>query len=281
METQILDKKVKFDVAGFLIGLETIYPDVKILKKVRILFQSLNVDISLEHDINLYHLSELIQAIDKIDDPFVKNLFNALRDHPNLPWNDALSKGQLLSKIWLTNELKKLNLDLGCVFVCAGWVGILPALMLREKTLQFKKIRSFDIDPLCAGAADSVNKTPYVLDSWKFKASTCDILDINYRLFQYVTKRNDGSEVIIEDCADTIINTSCDHIGEIDKWWSLLPANKLIVVQNNNSNDLDKDHVNTVRGIEDLKKQCPMQKILFEGSIQLPKFDRYMLIGYK
>lgn len=214
-------------------------------------------------------------------DPFIKNLSNALNLYPNVLWNDVLSKGQLMSKLWLVNELKKLDLDLGCVFVCAGWVGILPALMLRDKELIIEKIRSFDIDPSCAAAADTVNKIPHVVNGWKFKASTCDILDINYRSFQYATRRNDGSEVIVEDSPDTIINTSCDHIGEIDKWWSLLPTDKLIVVQNNDSNDLDDDHVNTIRSIEDFKKQCPMDKILFEGSLQLPKFNRYMLIGFK
>ena len=34
-------------------------------------------------------------------------------------WNDCFSRGQLQSKLWLVHELKKCNVDLGTVFLCA------------------------------------------------------------------------------------------------------------------------------------------------------------------
>jgi len=267
------------NLISFLMSLELSHSDNRLLKTIRLLLQVLN---SLsDKDASLYYLSELVQSLNETEDLFIKNLFHSIRKYPTAPWNDALSKGQLLSKIWLVDELKKINLDLGCVFVCAGWLGILPALMLKDQELRLKKIRSFDIDDSCADVADTVNKHPYVLDGWKFKASTKDILDIDYVSCRHDTKRYNGSTVSIEDVPDTVINTSCDHVTNFDEWWSLIPRKKLIIVQNNDAKGLDDDHVNTVIDLDDFKKQCPMQNILFEGTLELPKFNRYMLIGYK
>ena len=67
-------------------------------------------------------------------------LWNALQKHTNslfikplkyLDTNnieydiDCLSRGQLKSKKWLIDNLKELNLDLGTVFLCAGWYATL------------------------------------------------------------------------------------------------------------------------------------------------------------
>ena len=42
---------------------------------------------------------------------------------------DCLSQGQIKSKLWLLNELKKTKLDLGTIFICAGWYGTLATLL--------------------------------------------------------------------------------------------------------------------------------------------------------
>ena len=34
---------------------------------------------------------------------------------------DCISRGQLKSKLWLINELQKIDKHLGTVFLCAGW----------------------------------------------------------------------------------------------------------------------------------------------------------------
>ena len=57
-----------------------------------------------------------------------------------------MSRGQLKSKKWLVDELKKLDLKLGTMFLCAGWYASIVSLM-QEAKLNFEKIRSFDIDP--------------------------------------------------------------------------------------------------------------------------------------
>ena len=215
-----------------------------------------------------------------LDDPFVKNLSKSLVLYPELNWNDALSKGQLFSKLWLVDELKNLDLDLGTVFVCAGWFGTLPALAFKDGNLKYNVFRSFDIDETCADAADSLNRDPYVIEGWKFKATTSNIFEINYSTHEYLTRRRDGSVTDLIENPDTIINTSCDHIDPFDDWWNMIPKNKLVVLQNNDSK-IDDDHVNNINSLDEMKAQAPMEKILFEGVLRLPDYNRFMLIGYK
>ena len=61
---------------------------------------------------------------------------------------DCFSRGQIESKLWLVNELNKLDVELGTVFLCAGWYATL-ATMLFESNINVDKVRSFDIDPSC------------------------------------------------------------------------------------------------------------------------------------
>ena len=95
---------------------------------------------------------------------------------------DSFSRGQLQSKLWLIDELTKLQKDLGLVYLCAGWYATL-ATLLFESNIGIKAIRSFDIDEQCRSIAETFNK-PWVKDGWKFKASTKDINKIDFEFFE-------------------------------------------------------------------------------------------------
>lgn len=211
---------------------------------------------------------------------FFRQLRTAIEKYPNANWNDALSKGQILSKLWLIDELKKLDLDLGTVFVLGGWVGMLPALIFKDGELRFNRIRSFDLDAEATKAAEALNRDA-VINDWKFKATTLDMFKIDYSRPQYLTLRSNGSSVLLTEFIDTVINTSCDHIAPFESWWNRIPKKTLVVLQNNDFFGADEDHVNNVNSLEEMKAQAPMNEILFEGVLQFPRYDRFMLIGRK
>ncbi len=192
--------------------------------------------------------------------------------------NDCFSRGQLQSKIWLVDELKKLNLELGTVFLCAGWYATL-ATMLFENNINLKKVRSFDIDATCASVAERFNK-PWEMDEWKFKASTADINSLNYKKTAYTVKKPDGSDCELTDIPDTIINTSCEHIDNFSDWYDKIPEGKLVILQTNNYFEIT-DHVNCSQSLIDFEKQTPMGRCLFQGELDLAKYKRFMRIGYK
>lgn len=191
---------------------------------------------------------------------------------------DCFSRGQLSSKLWLIKELKKLDLDLGTVFLCAGWYATL-ATMIFENGIKVNKIRSFDIDPTCWKIAETFNK-PWVKEDWKFKSSTSDIFNIEYDQHTYNVNRADGTVCELTDSPDTIINTSCEHIDNFSKWYNLIPDGKLVILQSNDYFSVE-EHVNCSKSISQFSKSCPMRETLFEGELFLPEYTRFMKIGYK
>lgn len=210
----------------------------------------------------------------------VHRFLQAVQQQPEILPNliDSVSDGQLKSKQWLVDEVRNLNLDLGTVFLCAGWYGTL-AHMMFEANLKVTKVRSFDIDGSCYKIAERINK-PLVTDNWKFKASTLDIHALEYDNFSYKTYRNDGTELSLTDTADTIINTSCEHITNFDEWYNKVPAGKLLILQTNNMTEID-GHVNCSISLRGFSLLTPMTTVLYEGENLLDKYTRYMRIGYR
>jgi hypothetical protein len=194
---------------------------------------------------------------------------------------DCFSRGQLQSKMWAIQELEKINKPLGTVFLCAGWYGILATMIFESELLQVKSIRSFDIDKTTVDIAETFNKLWFVND-WRFKALPMDILDINYNslTWQYWSNKNDRLSYPITDNPDTIINTSCEHITEFDRWYNMLPKGKLLVLQANDFVDLDM-HTNCYKDLEDFATHTPMKQVLYSGVLQLEKYNRFMRIGFK
>ena len=195
-------------------------------------------------------------------------------------WNDCFSRGQLQSKLWLVHELKKCNVDLGTVFLCAGWYATL-ATMIFESDIKVDKIRSFDIDETTVDIAETFNK-PWFANQWKFKALVEDIQDINYNehTWQYWSNKNNRMSYPITDSPDTVINTSCEHIENFANWYEKIPQGKLVLLQSNNYYEVD-EHVNCVNDIEEFSTIAPMKDLLYSGELELPKYKRFMLIGYK
>jgi len=193
---------------------------------------------------------------------------------------DCFSRGQLQSKLWLVDELKKCNVDLGTVFLCAGWYATL-ATMLFESDIKVDKVRSFDIDPSCIDIAETFNK-PWFMETWRFKSITQDIMDIDYDTHKWQSWSNANNRMSrpITDTPDTIINTSCEHISDFAEWYAKIPDGKLVVLQSNNFFKV-AEHVNCVNDIEEFKSQAPMSQVLYSGKLALPKYKRFMRIGYK
>lgn len=209
---------------------------------------------------------------------FFDNFGQLLNKYPNIDLTDLFSKGQMQSKRWLVDQLLNLDINLGTVFLCGGWYGSLATFLL-ESELKINCIRSFDIDPTCAVIADTFNRS-WVIDGWKFKASTMDIMNmINYPI-SYTTYRFDGSSVELTETPNTIINTSSEHIKNFKEWYNNIPTGTLVIIQNNNFFEIS-EHVNCVNSKEELSEQTPMSACLYLGELELPKYKRFMKIGIK
>ena len=266
--------------------------------------------ISAETEVDMFLLFKVLQAIDTSNEHIgtlksatlyktnILKLAHMLTEEKyNIPLNlknlvkgfdskilvDAFSRGQLRSKLWVSDTVNDLDIDLGdMVYVCAGWYGVLPAILFERNKVE--AIRSFDIDASCSLPAETLNRN-FVQDDWKFKASTMDVNNLIYAgEFEYETLKYNGDKETITDGSPTcVINTSCEHIEDFDKWWSGIPDGMLVIMQNNDFDDEEEhDHADdTVTSLEEFAKRLNVSETLYEGTLALDKYNRYMVIGIK
>lgn len=273
--------------------------------------------IAVENTPDLFLLFKVIQAIDPACENVgllksstilktnILNLANVImNDRYIIPTNlkkminrfegpaliDAFSRGQLQSKMWLVDTVNELELDLGeMTYVCAGWYGVLPALMFERLDID-GKIYSFDIDPSTDNPADTLNKE-YIIENMTFKSFVFDVRELTFEKqvipinhYKYsgaveFEKQSGLQEITPPTC---IINTSCEHIEDFDNWWKTIPEGMLVIMQNNNFVEHDDETVvNTVDSVEEWSKKLNLSETLFEGTLELEKYDRYMCIGRK
>ena len=195
----------------------------------------------------------------QIDTEHLHHWMQAIRQSPDhIRTMDAFWSGQLKSKEWLITNLRNHINKFVTIDIHGGWVGVLAS-MLFQSDVPILNIRSIDIDPACEPVAVNMNKIEEMVG--KFRAVTADMCAI----------RSD---------ADVIINTSCEHItqDQYDLWLSGIPHNSLLVLQSNDYNI--PEHVRTVDSINTFKEQCGIN-VIWAGELELPLYNRFMIIGRK
>jgi len=174
---------------------------------------------------------------------------------------ESFWKGQLRSKVWLIDNLKKyVDYQIGYrVAIYGGWNGVLASLLFNSG-IGIKHITSIDIDPTCEGIASTMNKRHEIRGT--FNAVTADMCE-------YVTD------------AGIVINTSCEHItqAQYDQWLSNQPKDALVVLQSNNYFELE-EHINCVNNIDEFINNS-MLDVIYADTLSLPKYNRFMIIGKK
>ena len=275
---RVLESKSCFEVDDLYNYMEDVRKAV-VNKNLRSIFKILGNDNlrKLIIDENVYKLWPILNSY--VDTQFT-SAFKSFFINNTVIDTDCFSRGQLQSKQWLVTELGNLDVQLGTVFLCAGWYATL-ATMLFESDIKVDKVRSFDIAPTCVDIAETFNK-PWFIEQWRFKSITQDIMDIDYNehTWQFWSNANNRMSRPITDKPDTIINTSCEHIENFAEWYAKIPDGKLVILQSNNFFEV-AEHVNCVNDIEEFKAQAPMSEVLYSGELELPKYKRFMLIGYK
>lgn len=195
--------------------------------------------------------------------------------------NDALSRSQVKSKIWLVEELSKIDSNYDNVMVMAGWFGQLK--ILYDKRLTYAKMRIVELDKKACETSDYIFNLSN-LENYKVKSVNADINNLTLHKNGYewsVENFKENSKFTEKFLPDLIINTSAEHMTE--EWFHQirfkeLESNPIVAIQSNNMFD-GEGHVNCVHSIDHMKKKFPMKEILFEGELQLKGYKRVMLIG--
>lgn len=191
---------------------------------------------------------------------------DAIRDSDN-PYGilESFWKGQLKSKEWLIDHLHKhVDIDNPTVDVVihGGWNGVLASL-LYNSGIDVKHVRSVDIDDSCEEAANTINKRQEMLGL--FRAITDDMCLYEYEFEPHI-----------------VINTSTEHITQeqYEIWLDRVPAKSLIVLQNNNYFDLP-EHIRCFQSVDDFVKNSKLSTIIEADTLELPLYNRFLIIGRK
>lgn len=232
-----------------------------------------------DHDLIVRIFAELHPEIDEDTNPspkescpmkhemfFTSRIASALYDPyvlehlPVTELRDAISDGQLLSKLWLIENLKGL-IDAGKissengkikVLITGGWIGTL-ALMMSAWDLPVS-VTNVDLDGRALRVADTLN---YDFD---YRSLMMDMYEVNYGEY------------------DVIINTSSEHIPDIHAWRKLIPAGRTLIVQNNDYDTIE-DHISNVYSSTELSEILSLSEIHYEGTRKFPMYSRFMVIG--
>jgi len=192
---------------------------------------------------------------------FIERLRHCIETYPDLNWGDAMSRGQMSSKLWILHQLHMNDkTHLGRVAVCGGWVGILPRLLFDNVVIHTTHIHSMDIDLKVTIAAGELN-SEYIIDD-QFTSTLTNCHDVHYGNY------------------DTIINTSCEHFSDFDHWWEKIPVGKFVVLQSNDFTEI-KDHVDCVFSADELAVNAGLSELYFKGSLPCYGYTRYMIMGVK
>ena len=173
---------------------------------------------------------------------------------------ESFWKGQIQSKTWLIENIVPWVLSIpNNIVIHGGWNGVLASLLFQSG-IQVNKIVSIDIDPACEEIARTMNKIEEM--EGRFKAITCNMADYEYEFYP-----------------DIVINTSCEHITQetYETWLKKIPSNSLKVLQSNNYFELP-EHIRCAKNLKEFKSQSKI-KALTAAKLELPKYNRFMLIG--
>lgn len=204
---------------------------------------------------------------------------------------DAFSRGQVQSKIWLVNELSKIQQNFNTVFVLAGWFGQITSYL--DSKIEYNKLRLFDMDKAACKVSDSIFNLKHINDykvksvemtlplwsdseedqnmSWILRTG-CEYNIVNY---------NNGKSFKEKLMPDLVVNTSAEHMSSIwyDKFVNRpMETDPLFVIQTNNLFDVIEHH-NCVHSIDHMLKKFKMSRVEYAGEIELFGYKRFMLIG--
>ena len=180
---------------------------------------------------------------------------------------DSFSHGQILSKIWLCEQLEPHVPKNTKAAILGSWYNVLAFMMLTRRSDLYQFISGIDHDHLATDIADKICNAWTFGDNPKVTNITSDVSEYDYIEFNLV------------------INCSVEHMS-ID-WFDLIPVGTTVCIQSSNVSDatypwyVSNPNINQ----EILAKKYPLSQTLFSGEKEFNYGDwgykRFMLIGIK
>ena len=197
-----------------------------------------------------------------------KNAINSSEGYLRKRVLDSMNESQLVSKMWLVEELSNLNVKPVNISLLAGWFAQYIVPLLYDNFESIEWIENFEMDRDIKSLAYKFN-TRYKKED-KYKVSIRNVMFGNLISLSSPT-------------FDTVINCSCEHMYPMSKFKELkntgVNDDALYILQSSNDTQYD-DHINCVNDADELADQANLAEILYAGEKLLPNgMTRFMVIG--
>ena len=169
---------------------------------------------------------------------------------------DSMSSTQYKSKQWLVSTIRGLDIQPKQVLILGGWYGTYLVPMLQ--TLYPISIELTDKDQNTIKKATQLHQ--------HYKNCTFTVLDTN-NIYN------------IDSQIDMVINTSCEHMDDMDRIVDANPHCLYVLQSCDNKND--PGHINIVSSSEKLAQRSGIGNIMWQGTMSLGHKNRFMVIGTK
>lgn len=179
---------------------------------------------------------------------------------------DSFSHGQIISKLWLCEELEQYIVSNQTVFILGGWHNVLGFMMLTRRPEHYSNIINVDADPEAIAIADKL------CNAW---------ITNNTTVINMVGDCNNEVHSITPN--SVVINCSVEHF-ESNEWFLALPKETLVCIQSSDIADPNEPWLikTIIPDMKTLVDKFPMD-IIHMGTkrIQYDHFgyNRFMLIG--
>jgi len=187
---------------------------------------------------------------------------------------DSMNQSQLESKLWIIQELIKLEIKPKRVAILAGWYAqyIVPLLYDNFESLQFAE--NYEIDQDVKRLSYKFNKR--LKEDKKYEITIRNVMfDRIHGSWQH---GSGGHQLDV----DIIINCACEHMYPMWKFKELnkpVLRNPMYILQSSDD-DQYSDHINCVNSEEELIDQARIKDVMYSGAKLLSnKSTRFMVIG--
>ena len=173
----------------------------------------------------------------------------------------SFTRDLIASKVWLLQELEKIQHHYSTMYVLGSWYGNLAVYMKLQPTIKVDQIINVEID------TEMLDTSQSILDrvgATNVKYMLSDANKLDYRQL--------GS-------AGVVVNTSLTEMNQ-KEWFEHIPTGTLVALQAR-----DQDPGVQYHTAQDIQRRYPLNRVLYHGSIRLQdpetKYTRYMMIGVK
>jgi hypothetical protein len=165
------------------------------------------------------------------------------------------------SKVWLMQELARINPAISTVYILGSWFGNLALYMTLDPMLQVKKIINVETD------RSMLDQSKRMLDH------------VGARNVEYMLKDANTLDYRQLGTDGVVINTSLTDMDGTE-WFQNIPDGTVVVMQARDRVDR-KPFYST----DDILRKFPLDQVLYQGSLKLKDpetaYNRFMVIGRK